>query len=143
MWFEYNGRMVEAEDVFNPKDFESLKLIIAFKNLTTRTEVRDKSKCNLQEVGERTLIFEVPAKSCNTNHNVLVEIKKIDTKTKKEKELLSVTGKILEIEDVGDDCLRVSVDCMQYDEKSWKELIGFYSSRQAEIEKFFASVRGY
>ena len=144
--------MTDAADVYNPKDFESIRLTVHFQNLTTRTEVKDKSKASLVEIGDKTLVFELPARSCNEKHNVMVKISRTEKikdgadkskKAPKEQELLNVTGKVRSLEEVDEETVRIEVECMQFDEKGWNALLALYASRQAEIEKFLAAARGY
>lgn len=143
--------MTDAADVFNTKDFESIRLVVHFQNVTTRTEVKGGEKTGLLEIGNKMLVIELPAKSCNVKHNVMLKICQVERgkekdpkkKPKKEKELLSVTGKVWDIEELDDESVRVAVECVQYDEKSWNDLLNLFSNRQAEIEKFLAAARGY
>ena len=134
---------IEDDVVFNPEDFQSIRLAVYFKNLTTRTEVKSQSTTPLVEIGDKTLVFELPARSCNAKHNALVEIKKIEAKTNKETSILSVTGKVKSIEELEDSTMKVEFDCIQYDEPSWEKLLSLYSSRQSEITDFLKSIRGY
>jgi hypothetical protein len=135
--------MINADDVFNPKDFESIRLHVYFKNSTTGTEIRDPKKVTLTEIGDKYLVFDMPSKSCNAKHNVAVDIHQFDQRTKKETEILKVTGKVFSMEDADDGRCRVTVECVQFDEESWIRLMKIYSSRQSEIENFFKAVKGY
>lgn len=134
---------INAEDVFNPKDFESIKLIVYFANTTTGTAIKDPGKISLTEIGEKHLTLDLPSKSCNAKHNVTVDIKRFDKQQKKEIEIVKATGKVHSFQDVGDDRARVVIECVQFDEKSWADLLAFYSNRQQEIEAFFKAVKGY
>lgn len=129
---------INAEDVFRAEDFESIRLIVYFKDFTTNTIVRDLTKTSIQEVGNKSLVLELPEKSCNTKHNVAIKIC-----NSKEEELLAITGKVTEVENVGDGFIRVSVDCIQYDEQSWTRFTSLFSDRQSEIDGFLAAARGY
>jgi len=73
---------MDASEVFNADDFKSVRLSIIFQNLTTRTEVRDRSKVALVEVGDRTILLEIPGKSCQTKHSVLIKIERPKKKAK-------------------------------------------------------------
>lgn len=142
--------MTDASEVFDPKDFESIRLIVHFQNVTTRMEVKETDKASLVEIGEKMLVLELPAKSCNVKHSVMVQICQVDKNAKpdkknkrKERELLSVTGKVFDLEEVDEEFSRVTIECLQFDEKSWNELLNMYANRQAQIEKFFAAARGF
>jgi hypothetical protein len=88
-------------------------------------------------------VLELPERSCNDQHNVLVVFKRFDKVKKKDKELLSVTGKVLQIQEVGEGKLRVFIECIQYDEKGWQTLLALFNARQEQIQRFLESVRGY
>jgi hypothetical protein len=146
--------MIDASDVFNPRDFESISLKVYFSNLTTRTEVKNTNKTSLVELGDKSLVLELPERSCNEKHNVMVKIVRIEKqkepskkdsgkKNKNEREVLSITGKVRSLEDVGQQALRVEIDCLQYDEKGWQEIVSLFEARQAEIENFLTAVRGF
>lgn len=132
---------INAEDVFKAEDFESIRLIIRFKNFTTNTEVKDYTKNSLIEVGEKSLVLEVPEKSCNAKHNVMVKVSR--QKKKLEEELLNATGKVAEIENVGEGFLKIKVEFVQVDDESWTNFLSMYSNRQDEIENFLKAARGY
>lgn len=136
--------MIEADDVFNPKDFESIRLVIRFKNFTTTTEVDSSKEIELVEVGDRSVILQLPAKSCSIGHNVEIDISKKIPKSAKTTQIVSVTGKVVRIEDCedDDDCSLVEITCVQFDEAGWKQFLNLYSARQAEIIAFLNSVRG-
>ncbi|MBI3544459.1 MAG: hypothetical protein HY075_14400 [Deltaproteobacteria bacterium] len=142
--------MIKADEVFNANDFESIRLHIYFSNTTTRTEIRDPKKNELVEIGDKWLVFELPSKCCAKQHSVLIEITRSSKKSErgpkdkpdKEIDLLSVTGKVHHVQDLGEDRWRVTIECVQFDETEWTSLLNMYSSRQAEIEQFFAAVKG-
>ena len=135
---------VNAEDVFNPKDFESIELKIDFKNLTTNTKIEQNKSITLIEIGDKTLTLEVPTKSCNHKHNVMLSIQKVEKKNHKfyTQTLFSTTGKIRNVENL-DETLKIEVDCIQFEEKEWQDLQQLFAKRQDEITKFFKSVKGY
>ncbi len=138
-----NAARNDEPSIFNPEDFRSVRLTVHFKNLTTRTESKSVSTTPLVEIGNKTLVFELPARSCNEKHSALVEIKKVDHDMQKEISVLSVTGKVKEIEELGEGSMKVTLDCIQYDEPSWDALLNLYSKRQDEITNFLKSIRGY
>ena len=135
---------VDADQVFKESDFQSIKLKIRFKNFTTKTEVSEEALdfCELLELGERTLILQLPARCCNLQHAVAVTIFNVQPKTHKETELLGVTGKVTSLEAVDKETSRVSVECVQFDEQSWIAFVKLFSSRQEEIMRFFEQIKG-
>jgi len=134
---------IDASEVFNPKDFESVRLSISFTNLTTKTELKNADNILLIDIlsDPRQLGFEMPARQCNIKHNVLFEINKLDQKTGKTSPLVAITGRIIEVEELDADCMKVTVDCVQVDEKSWDDLVNLFAKRQEDINNFLASAR--
>jgi hypothetical protein len=143
---------IDAADVFKATDFQSIRLKVYFINNTTHTEANSEH-CTLEEMGDKILTFGIPAKSCNTKHNVMCSIRKIDPGSKHETEIFSFTGKVKAIELLEDvetigieeevEIVRVVIECLQYDEESWKALEKIFSTRQDEINEFLKSARGY
>lgn len=133
---------IKAEDVFNPKDFQSITLEITMKNLTTQTEIKKPGLISLVELDEKKVTLQFPAKSCNVKHNIFVDIRKKDSDSAHCKDLCSFTGKVLEAESVGDNALRTVVDVIQVDEQSWQNLLNLFAARQEQISQFLKSVRG-
>ncbi len=134
--------MIKADEVFNASDFESIRLVVHFQNITTRTEVKDKKSAQLIEIGDKWLTLELPSKSCNDRHNVMVDVKRAGKGKQKDVDILSVTGKVFSVEDLGDNRMQVVVECVQFEERRWNDLLSLYANRQAEIQKFFAAVKG-
>lgn len=133
---------INAEDVFNPKDFQSISLQITMKNLTTQTEIKDPGVISLVELGDKKITVEFPAKSCNIKHNVFLDIKKKDSQTEYYDDLCSLTGKVVEAEAMEPSELRAVIDVIQVDELSWKKLQEIFTSRQEQITEFLRAVRG-
>lgn len=134
--------MIDAKNIFNPNDFKSITLEVFMKNLTTHTETNDPSLISLVEIGERTLIFEFPARSCNVKHSLFLEIRKLEPGEVKSSEICSLTGKVIEAETMSESEMRVVVEAVQVDEESWNRLEKLYSSRQEQITQFLLAVRG-
>lgn len=133
-------KSVNAEDVYNPKDFVSLELDIFFKNLSS--DITSNAGVLLVETGDKEMILQVPPKSCVAKQSVMVDI----FKGKKPKQgrthpALRFTGKITAVEKMEDDCLRVTVKLVQFEEKEWDIFLGLFSKRQDEINTFFESMK--
>jgi hypothetical protein len=137
------GQEIDAKDVFRLEDFQSIQLSVQFQNLTTKTEIREPNSISLVEVLERSLVFEMPATSCNVKHSVLASIKKkLPGRERKFEPLLNFTGKVATVEPQDNQLIRVTIDCVQFDEASWNDLLQLFSTRQKEIEGFFAAAKG-
>ncbi len=131
---------LNAEDVYNPKDFVSLELDIYFKNLSSDTT--SNAGVLLVETGDKEIILQVPPKSCVTKQSVMIDIfKEKKTKQARIQPVLSFTGKITVSEKMEDDCLRVTVKMVQFEEKEWESFLGLFSKRQDEIDSFFESMK--
>ncbi|HRK03276.1 MAG TPA: hypothetical protein PLH57_11480, partial [Oligoflexia bacterium] len=74
--------------------------------------------------------------------SVFVEIRKRLPDETKSSELCSLTGKVLEAENLTDSEMRVVVNVVQVDELSWNALLNIFDSRQAQISEFLNAVRG-
>ena len=85
-------------------------------------------------------MLELPLHSCNMNHNVIIKISVAETGMK-QREILAVTGKVIHME--VENSTRVTVDCIQFDETSWNELLQIYSKRQDSITNFLKNAKGY
>ncbi len=133
--------MIEAGDVFNPKDFQSVKLRISFENLTTKWKPPIDENLGILEIGDKQLVFELPLKSCSNGHSGFIKIESYNYETKKFQELFTSTGKIVDAEST-DDTIRVTFDLVQFDEKSWNDFTTTFAKRQEEIMRFFQMVKG-
>jgi hypothetical protein len=135
--------MVEAEDVFKAADFRSMKFVVTFQNITTRTEILDSPTIGIIETADKSITLEMPKKTCNIKHSVMILIKKVDYEANKLAEVFGATGRVLGTENVSEEFDKVTIALIQFEEKSWNDFRGLMSSRQEEINRFFASVKGY
>ena len=147
---------MDAAEVFQAADFKSVRLVVTFQNLTTRTEIKDREKIALIEVADRTILLENPGKSCSPGHSVLIKIERpikrklkaplnSDAKRKPMPEfelLFDATGKVVSVEDTGDAVDKVLIDLIQFDVENWRRFMEVFSSRQDDIEKFFSAAKG-
>jgi hypothetical protein len=145
---------MNAADVYDAQDFQSIKLSLNFENLTTRTAISDKSSVLLVEVGEKSLTLQVPFKSCSPRHSIMLRIERPVTKRvgpqavnsdkrKREFELLfDATAKVVSVEESGDGQDKVLLELVQFDVQRWSAFLTIFSVRQDEIEKFFTAVKG-
>ncbi len=137
-----------AGAVFKPDDFESTKFVVHFVNLTTQMEVKADGAIQITEVAPRSLVLELPARSCAKGQSAMVHIfraKNNSKKTTPRELIVSATGKIseAEISEEKGQPMRITFEMLQFDEESWDRFLQFFSNRQAEIEAFFKSVKGY
>ena len=132
--------MTKKEKIIDPADFQSIKLATSFQNTSTGLKEVPPDKCTLIEIGKKTLMLELPLHSCNMNHNVIIKISVAETGMK-QREILAVTGKVIHME--VENSTRVTVDCIQFDETSWNELLQIYSKRQDSITNFLKNAKGY
>ncbi|MBI3558358.1 MAG: hypothetical protein HY074_18985 [Deltaproteobacteria bacterium] len=147
---------MDAAEVFQAADFKSVRFVVTFQNVTTRTEIREKEKISLIEIAERSILLEIPGKSCSPRHSVLIRIERptkrklkaavnADTKRKATPDyelLFDATGKVVSVEDTGDSVDKVLIDLVQFDIENWRRFMEVFSSRQDDIEKFFSAAKG-
>lgn len=133
----------ESEILIRPEDFQSTHLSLVFKNLTTKTEVKHAESSGIVEVGDKALVLELPLRSCNTQHSAMLSVFKYDHTQKKYNELISMTGKVLSVEDIDGEALRVEFSVKQVDEEGWQSFLASFSDRQKEIDNLLKSMRGW
>jgi hypothetical protein len=127
--------------VVNFADFTPVKLVFHVENLTTKMAVKKGSPITLSEFKERGFILELPERSCAKGHHLLVDVStsgKPGTQIK-----LEMTGKVENVEVLGEGVCTVDVTLLQFDESKWQELRDYYFNRQNEILDFFTAARGY
>jgi hypothetical protein len=95
----------------------------------------------LVEVYDRGMTLEIPEKSCAKNHNLMLDMKIILPKGKKEIHF-PATVSVIDIESTGEGTDTVVVKLLQYEEKEWQEFLNGYSSRQDEINEFLKAAKG-
>lgn len=135
--------MAPSQDGFiNPNDFESIRVYVKFKNLTTNTEVLEPTRSALVESGPELLVLDLPKASCNAKHNVMVEVYYKESAKANAKLAFSATGKVRSIQKEEDERLRTEIDLIQFDEEGWKRFMKIFEQRQEDILNFFQQVKG-
>jgi hypothetical protein len=86
------------------------------------------------------MVLEVPTKSCAHGHNLTLTI----TATLPNKSVLnfSSTAKVEAHKKSDSKSDEISISLVQFDGAMWRLLTESFTSRQAQIEEFFASVKG-
>ena len=144
---------MKATEVYRPEDFQSFKFQVQFSNVTTRTEV-DQSKARLLEIGEAGVTLELPARTCNVRHLVMIKVvrpKARDANARAAAKpgrqsdfhlLFDATGKVRSAGEANDGLLRVEIDFVQFDSGKWREFLGIFQTRQEEIDTFLKDAKG-
>lgn len=126
---------------FDPKQFKSLKLKIRFKNLVSQTELPDGS-AHLIQIGDKSLTFETPIRTCAQGHNIMVTIFETELNPTPENPIFVATGKVRAIDLLDDhQSQSTQLDLIQYEEEDWNKLESLYSQRQNEILEFMKAAR--
>lgn len=121
--------------------FQSFRLKISFKNLVSDTEIPSQS-IQLAQLGDKSLTFEIPIKSCAQGHNVMVTIFETALNPTPQQAIFTATGKIKSVESLDDGKSQsAALELVQYDEESWAKLEGLFSQRQKEILEFMEAAR--
>lgn len=121
--------------------FESMKLVVSsIVHAHTKVAFKDPSQFNIIEFSEKELLMEIPPKSYAIGHYLML---KLDVKGSKTPfKTLEVEGKIEALENLdGADQIRFSMS--QFSHAEWEKIRAAFSSRQEDIQNFFASVKGY
>ncbi|MBL7714833.1 MAG: hypothetical protein JNL01_05150 [Bdellovibrionales bacterium] len=121
--------------------FESMKLVVtSVVHAHTKVAFKDPSQFNIIEFSENELLIELPSKSYATGHYLMINLEVKGSKTPFK--TLEIEGKIESLENLdGADQIRFSMS--QFDHSEWDKIRAAFSSRQADIQNFFASVKGY
>ena len=152
--------MPEKEEItVNAADFNSFKLKINLKNITTGAEIRDGKRSfgnqfdkkksavtdeilevNISEFLEDGLSMEVPSKTCAENHSIEIELSTENTKP-----LVSFSSmlKVKSVEKISKDSDLIETVFTKKNQKDWDAFHGIYQQRQEEILGFFNAVKGY
>ncbi len=142
--------MGAKELLIHPADFRSMRLLVSFKNTSTGTNPIPPESCTLVEILDKVLLLELPKASCSRGHSVVLDFS-YSSGEETPRLILTATGKVVELEETMSmkegggvvRALRVKVSCVQFDEKSWKEMLQRFSARQDAITDFLKSAKGY
>ena len=120
--------------------FKSIELRVRAKHVHTGVAVPEHFKIQALELGDKDLTLEIPPKTFTTGHYLHITIDALNTP--KKFKTFETHGKIEELKSLeGADQVRIALS--QFDPAHWQELRNLFTARQAEIEQFFASTRGY
>jgi hypothetical protein len=126
-------------DLFDPKDFESIKILIVFRNLTTDQNLLEKDfdKVSIVEFGDRSISVSLPDYLCGMDNHMLFTVYRVE-REQPPHEVFQSTAKIIELQETDQKkILRAALSLIQFDTKSWEEFQQLFMKRQKEIEAFF------
>lgn len=126
--------------LINPDDFKSAEVAIDLNNTTTNQQFRLQPKTKLVQFLERGMVLEVPSRCCSTGHNLIFKATVTGLGGTFEFE---ATVKTAVHEEMDKDVDQIMIELLQFDEADWKRLQEAFSSRQTNIEAFFAAAKGY
>jgi hypothetical protein len=136
--------------LFDPKDYQSITLHVAVKNITSGIEIvapepegdaqNEKVGIQLLEFREKgVVVFGFPKNCCAVGHNLSLDL---TIKDSSQKLSVAVTAKVLNVENDKGPFAAVTVQFVQYVQEDWEKFLEIYSVRQKEILVFFNSIKG-
>ena len=123
------------------QSFHSIELKFTVKNLTSRTELKPGTPVRLCEWLEQGFVLELPLRSCGEGHNLQVEIQPI--RGTEQFPIFVANCKVTALTHNEDATDQVTLNMLQFEASSWRDLKALFSRRQEEILAFLSSVRGY
>lgn len=124
------------EPLIRVSDFNSIRVEISVTN-TTRNSPIDQPNFKIQflEFTDDGLVLELPNASVQKGHFVTLRIDWTDAE--ENQGTFHSGGKVTDF-DKG----RTVIQLLEYDQAAWEQFQGLFSSRQDDILKFLAAVRG-
>jgi hypothetical protein len=130
------------QEFFRASDFSSADMSVVFRNLTSRTEELPGESVTVEELLEDGIVLGLPARSCNVNHNVQLQITRTDPE-RAPPLVLRATGKVAELEPADAPAvIRARIDFLQIDEAVWRTLLSYQAERQRAVTDFLNKARG-
>jgi hypothetical protein len=131
---------LDETTLINPEDFKSAEVSIELHNTTTHQQFKLQPKTKLVQFVERGMVLEVPSRCCSTGHNLIFKatVTGLGGTFKFE-----ATVKTSVHEEMDKDVDQITIELLQYDEDDWTRLREAFTSRQSNIEAFFAAAKGY
>ncbi len=137
-------------NLFDPKDYESITITVIAKNLTSGLEIvpppaeknlaGESFSLQLVEFREKgTAVFGFPKNSCSAGHNLAMTL---SIKDYQQQHMMSLTGKVLSVENEQNTFSTVTVQFIQYILDDWQKFLDIYTKRQQEILSFFNTIKG-
>jgi hypothetical protein len=141
------------DDFIRVEDFNSIRLHLQFKNITTKTELRDGVRFyagEKQEAGDSQeialvefldggLVVEVPPRSGAEGHQISITVltEGVDPEIK-----FVGSGAVEDIAPVESGRERFAILFTEKDDGAWNAILSIYARRQQEIMDFLAAVKG-
>ncbi len=129
------------EELFSPKNSQSLEVRFKMVNSTAGTSVTDEKKIKLIQLLEKGLMIEAPARSCAVGHNISLDIRCIGTEPLKID--FHITGRVESLKSFPDENTdEITLKLLQYPEAPWDALNKVFVDRQKEIIEFLSAAGG-
>ena len=133
-------------------DYKSLYHKVVFMNLISQTTVLDPREVIIESLLDAGIVLNVPSNTCMKGHTLMIALFDANKKVKLKKfpkdgningAILSVTGKITEVETGQDpDVHSVKVEFQQFDQDLWGEIIAQYEKKQEDVGDLVRKVIG-
>jgi hypothetical protein len=134
----------------DPSDFESLKLRVVVKNLTSGTDYLEANETEIDELLDEGIKLRVPARIGAAGHTFMVifledHFKNLPNKLPEDGNIPQAQsvaiGKVLDMEKDGDNGNVYEIKFNQYDTKKWFEVNNKFREKQEEIMKLFERIK--
>lgn len=132
------------------RDFEESVFWVTGNNAVTETPITQDGPIELGEVSDHGLYLKVSNKSCALGHQLILNITHCK-KTGIEKPTpallakgttISLTAKVIELEDTKAGCKIALLKLSQYDEKAWREFLEMIANRQHKVKAQVEAIKG-
>ncbi len=141
----------DDEDLFDPADFESIRIHVEVHNLTSKTsvgggargygeELREApaNEVRLREIPPTSLVLDVPARTAAQGHQLEIHI---EVQGGRRPMSFVVKGRAMAPVDVGGGRERLELEVRESRDASLDQLRKLLARRQQEIDEFISSMK--
>jgi hypothetical protein len=115
--------------------FRSLDIAVSLQRYTSPQS--SDYHFELLEVDNQFLTLDAPNSFCMPGHRVFLGL------SMPGEAHFTATSKVLTVEPISHDRVRVQISLIQYDDKSWKKILNTVSSVQEKITAQLRNIKGY
>jgi hypothetical protein len=141
-------------ELFNPRDFESMRILVQVHNCTSETRVGAGSRwfgsvdhstespaleVRLREIPPTALVLDVPARTAAQGHSLEIMVEVSGTPSPMS---FVVKGRAMAPLDVGEGRERLQIELLEPNDEKLVILRRILQRRQEEIDAFISSMRG-
>jgi hypothetical protein len=136
--------------LFKASDYQSIEIRVQFQNLTSGLPIRKRQlsvdwsefkQMELVEFGmHQKVVFNLPKESCAVGHHLAIGLE--FQAPGQPLRQVSITARVVSIEEDSVYRSRVSVQLLQYVQEDWEILVSAVIHRQYQIHEFMQRARG-